>query len=206
MRIDLLVGLLLISVSLNSQKRLNKIVDAEKINSILVDAANCFEVNLNTRFGKQVDIEAKMEGEYRNDIDLKARTNGTTLFIEVGFIPSFENPNDKLSAHKTVSILMDITVPSFKNIKVYGTNSRVNLQGEYKELLVTLSDGTCRLNDVSGNVVVKTQSGNIIAQAKSADIFAESKYGKVQMNPVPKGITNYKLQTITGNIELSKTE
>jgi hypothetical protein len=173
---------------------------------IQINTANCFEVNLNTRSGKEVTVEAEMEGEYSKDLDLEISTSGSTLLIEANFVPNFENPNDKLSAHKVVSILLDVTLPSSKNVKVYGTNSRVLAKGKYKELEVTLSDGTCELHNVFGEVQIKTQSGTIIVLAKAAAINAVSKYGTVEFNPIPNGISIYKLQTVTGNIELSKTE
>lgn len=171
-----------------------------------MNAANCFKVEFHTGDGNEINIEAEIEGEYSQDLDLKVNTNGTTVLIEAGFAPSFENPNDKLSAHKVVSILLKITIPYFKKLEVYGTNSRVILEGKYKELDVSLSDGECELHNIVGNANVKTQSGSIRVFARSAQINANSKYGIVSFNPIPEGLFIYKLQTVTGNIELSKTE
>lgn len=179
---------------------------ADDINLIQVNTANCFEVNVDTFYGKEVTVEAEIEGEYSKDLDLELKTSGATIFVEANFTPSFENPNDKLSAHKVVSILLNITVPLSKNIEIYGTNSRVKIQGKFKELAVILADGTCELNNVKGNVNVKTQSGNILVRCEAAEIETASRYGKVALNPIPNGTSNYKLQTVTGNIELSKTE
>jgi hypothetical protein len=184
----------------------HRIFLADDITLIQINTANCFEVNLNTRWGKEVTVEAEMEGEYSKDLDVGISITGSTLLIEANFVPNFENPNDKLSAHKVVSILMNVTLPTSKNIEVYGTNSRVLAKGKYKELEVTSSDGTCELLNVFGEAEVKTQSGDIIVFARAAEISTESKYGKVAINPIPSGISTYKLQTVTGNIELSKTE
>jgi len=179
---------------------------ADGINLIQVNTANCFKVILNTSIGKEINIESEIEGEYVKDLDLNVRTMGSTIFIEAGFIPSFENPNDKLSAHKVVSILLKLTIPLYKNVELYGTNSRIVVNGKFKELKVSLSDGICELNDIQGNAFVKTQSGAIKVLASAAVIKAESKYGIVDVNPIPQGSSNYELQTVTGNIELSKTE
>ena len=81
-----------------------------------MNAANCFKVEFHTGDGNEINIEAEIEGEYSQDLDLKVNTNGTTVLIEAGFAPSFENPNDKLSAHKVVSILLKITIPYFKKL------------------------------------------------------------------------------------------
>ncbi|WP_339625629.1 DUF4097 family beta strand repeat-containing protein [uncultured Maribacter sp.] len=196
----------MLSLSLKGQKNLYRTIGANDISLVQVNAANCFKVEFHTGDGNEINIEAEIEGEYSQDLDLKVNTNGTTVLIEAGFAPSFENPNDKLSAHKVVSILLKITIPYFKKLEVYGTNSRVILEGKYKELDVSLSDGECELHNIVGNANVKTQSGSIRVFARSAQINANSKYGIVSFNPIPEGLFIYKLQTVTGNIELSKTE
>jgi hypothetical protein len=198
--------LLLISFGLRAQKKLQRIILAQDISLIQVNSANCFKIEMHTGQGNEVAIEAEIEGEYSQDLDLKVDVNGSTILIEAGFVPSFENPNDKLSAHKVISIMLKLTIPKNKNVEIYGTNSRVVIDGTYKEVNVALSDGVCQLNKVLGNVSVRTQSGSIGVLTKSAQIEANSKYGKVSLNLIPKGLPIYKLQTVTGNIELIKTE
>lgn len=198
--------LLLISFGLRAQKKLQRVIFAQGISLVQLNSANCFKVEVHTSQGNEVAIEAEIEGEYTQDLDLKVNTNGTAILIEAGFVPSFENPNDKLSAHKVISILLKLTIPKNKDLEIYGTNSRVVIDGTYKGVKVALSDGVCQLNEVVGNVNVRTQSGSIDVMTKSAKIEANSKYGKVSPNQIPKGLSVYNLQTVTGNIELNKTE
>ncbi|WP_051941917.1 DUF4097 family beta strand repeat-containing protein [Maribacter forsetii] len=179
---------------------------AGHISLIQVDATNCFVVEVNTSKGDEISIEAEMEGEYSKDLELEVSTNGSTLIVDTGFAPNFKNPNDKLSAHKVVSILLRLTVPSYKNLDIYGTNVRVVLDGNYNELQVSLADGTCVLNSVVGDADIKTQSGNIKVYSTAAAIDATSKYGAVSINRIPAGNSSFKLQTVTGNIDLFKTE
>lgn len=183
----------------------NKILAAH-IGFIQVDATNCFIVEVQTNKGNEITIEAEMEGEYSQDLDLEVSTNGTTLIVETGFSPSFENPNDKLSAHKVVSILLKLNIPQHKQLEIFGTNSRVVVEGVFKELNISLSDGACVLNKVEANAKVKSQSGHIEIISGGAQISAESKYGTVSSNKIPYGNSIFKLQTVTGNIDLSKTE
>lgn len=187
-----------------AQKKLHKMILVDDINLIQINTANCFKVELNTRQAKEINVEAEIEGEYIKDLDLEVKTIGSTILIEAGFVPSFENPNDKLSAHKVVSILLRLTIPTFKNVELYGTNSRVMVNGEFKKLKISLSDGICELNDIQGEAFVNTQSGTIKVLANAAVIKANSRYGNVEFNPISPGISNYELQTVTGNIELSK--
>lgn len=198
--------MLLLSFGLSAQKKIYKNILADHIGLIQLNATNCFSVEVYTAKDNQISVEAQMEGEYSQDLDLEVSTNGATLYVDTGFAPSFKNPNDKLSAHKVVSILLKLTVPSFKNLEVYGTNTRIVLEGEYNDVQVSLADGTCVLNNVMGNTNVKTQSGNIKVYSNGAIIDAVSKYGAVSKNPIPTGNSSFKLQTVTGNIDLSKTE
>ena len=198
--------LLFFSVSLAAQKKLSKTIYAQHIDVVQVSAAYCFEVNLATHPGDDVLVDVEIEGEYTKDLELEIKTDGSTLFVEPKFNPSFENPNDKLSAHKVVSILLNISVPTGKDVAVFGSSVRVFAQGEYQELRILLSDGSCNLKHVFGEVEVKTQSGAINVSATKANIEASSKYGRVDPNPIPKGTSTYQLQTVTGNILLSKTE
>jgi len=200
------LSLFLLSFGIHAQKKLNKTILADNIDLIQVNTDNCFRVVLNTESGNEIGIQAEIEGEYTNDLELEVTINGATLSVDAGFRLSYENPNDKLSAHKVVSILLKITLPHFKKVNLYGTNSRVIINGSYSDVRVSLSDGNCELNDVIGNANIKTQSGLIRIKTKAAHIEANSKYGHVNFNHIPQGSSFYKLETVTGNIELNKTE
>ncbi|WP_405412136.1 hypothetical protein [Maribacter sp. Asnod1-A12] len=206
MKAKIFCFLLVLCSGLQAQKKRHNQVLASNIDLIQIDAANCFIVEVNTVVGNEINVEAEMEGEYSQDLDLEVVTNGTTLLIKAGFTPNFENPNDKLSAHKVISILLRLTMPLHKKVEVFGTNSRVNIEGEYKELNITLSDGACLLKNVQAKANVKTQSGSVKVISNAANVKAISKYGTVSANPIPIGHSTFKVQTVTGNIDLSKTE
>jgi hypothetical protein len=196
----------LFSIGLSAQKKMYENILADHISLIQVDATNCFVVEVQTGESNEISIVAEMEGEYSQDLDLEVSTNGSTLFVETGFTPNFENPNDKLSAHKVISISLKLRIPSYKNLEIYGTNARVDLGGEYNKLHVSLSDGTCVLNNIEAVAEIKSQSGNIKVFSAGAAIRATSKYGEVSANLIPKGNSTFILETITGNIDLIKTE
>ncbi|SIP97742.1 hypothetical protein SAMN05421797_101216 [Maribacter ulvicola] len=179
---------------------------ADHIDLVQVDAANCFHVEVQSHKGNEIHIEAVMEGEYSQNLELGVSTKGATLFVETDFAPNFSKPNDKLSAHKVVSILLKLKMPNYKRLIVFGTNSRVEIEGGYQDLQVVLADGACLLKNVRSNATIKSQSGNIKVISKSARISAVSKFGTVSSNPIPPGVATYQLETITGNIDLSKTE
>jgi len=189
-----------------TQKRVARSILDTSITNIQIDAAACYRVVLSTIAAKEISVEAQIEGEYSDDLELGFVTQGNTLVVNAGFNPEFKNPNDKLSAHKVVSIALKILVPEFKNVSLVGTSTRVIADGNYKELTISLADGSCELRKAGEMVKVKTYSGTILLYETAAKIKTESKYGEVSNNPIPLGFAQYDLRTVMGKIKLYKTE
>jgi len=192
--------------SIHSQKLVKKIIANSNKQYVKIDSKNCFQVNIKTSSSKELQVKASIEGEYLKNLVVKIEENGSDVIVSTGFLPNFKSPNDKLSAHKVISIALDITIPEYSHVQLYGTNSNILAKGKYKFLSVSLSDGNCILNNVSENVEVKTQSGNIVVFAQSGLFNSKSIYGKVNDNNLPKGNSKYLLNSIEGDIQISKTE
>ncbi|MDB4291956.1 hypothetical protein N9954_01010 [Maribacter sp.] len=188
------------------QTLIEKTIVDSHIDFIEIDASNCFDIVLETIEGDEMRIGAKIDGEYHKDLILNVREAGNTLQVGAGFQPNFKKPNDKLSAHKVVSIALHIRLPEGKRVALNGTSCNVSAKGAYLNLQVSLNDGQCFLQQISENVTVRTQSGDIAVISDYATIEADSKYGEVGKNKIPKGDNRYLLKTVTGNIRFSKME
>ncbi|MCR9263793.1 MAG: DUF4097 domain-containing protein [Flavobacteriaceae bacterium] len=193
-------------VQLQGQKLVKKAFVGPRTDYIQIDAANCYTLTLNTAPINEVNVSASIEGEYAKDLLVSIEEEGATVRVSSGFHPNFINPNDKLSAHKVISIALEITVPEYKNVSVFGTHSEVQVEGRYSDLNIKLSDGRCILKNVSEIVQVNTQNGDIWLTALSGNVMAESAYGEVEQNQIPKGNHQYVLKTVEGNIHLRKTK
>nr|WP_297782689.1 hypothetical protein [uncultured Allomuricauda sp.] len=174
--------------------------------TIQIDAQYCYRIDLKTTLSDEVEVSASMEGEYAKDLLISIKQSGTTAMISADFQPLFINPNDKLSAHKVVSIALEISLPEYKYVDVFGTNTNIYATGKYEDLNVTLSDGLCTLENVSESVEVTTQKGDILLTIPSGNITAESVYGKVEREAIPFGYNQFVLKTIEGDIFLTKTK
>lgn len=204
MRIFVLLVIALNSIS--AQKVINKSLMDSSISYVQVDASNCFKVAIETHATDEVVVEAIIDGEYQKDLVLNVNEEGNSVSVSAGFRPNFENPNDKLSAHKVVSIALEITIPEKKNVRVFGTNANVLAMGSYEELKISLNDGICHLKKVVGSAYITGQSGNIIVESRSAEITSSSKYGKIGKNQIPTGDTKYQLNTVSGDISFKRIE
>ncbi len=193
-------------VQVQGQKLVKKAFIGPRTQSIQIDSRYCYQIDLQTARTKEVLVEASIEGEYSKDLLVSLEEQGTTVLISTGFHPNFINPNDKLSAHKVISIALHITVPQYKSVSVFGTNSNVQVKGKYQNLDVKLSDGRCELDNVSETVEVTTQKGDIWLSADRGTILAESTYGQVENDQIPNGHNQYTLKTVEGNIHLRKTK
>lgn len=204
-RLFILLSLLGLS-NLYGQKEIQKALLDSDIEFIQINADFCYQVTLQTAKNKEVYVEALMEGEYAKDLLLTLEEKGTTMLIGTGFHPNFANPNDKLSAHKVISIALEITVPEYSNVSLFGTNSNVDIEGSYENLEVKLANGTCRLNNVTDYVEVRTQKGDILVRASQGNFKTESTYGHVVKEEIPMGDNQYILSSVEGTIQLKKTK
>lgn len=193
-------------VHLQGQKLVKKAFIGPRTESIQIDAQYCYRIDLTTSPTDEVQVSASIEGEYAKDLLVSIEEKGTTVLVSAGFQPIFINPNDKLSAHKVVSIALQISVPEYKQVSVFGTNSNVNATGKYENLHITLSDGICMLENVSETVEVATQKGDIWLSAPKGHILAESTYGKVDPETIPFGHNQFILKTVEGDIHFKKTK
>lgn len=207
MRNVLLLLLILSTIQcLQGQKIVKKSILKPNTSFIQIDLDNCFKIHIETLETDEMTIEAIIDGEYKEDLVLNVKEEGSTILISAGFQPNFVHPNDKLSAHKVVSISLKVFLPKYKTVQLYGTNCNVFASGAYQSLKVTLNDGQCTLFHVSESAEVITQSGNIFVNSSGATITANSKYGTIQKEQLPIGDSQFRLSTTTGNIHIRKSK
>ena len=201
--LSIVFGCVLFAQLAIAQKRVRKTLVNNDIKFIQIDAENCFTVVIATYAGNELLVEASMEGEYKQDLAINLEENDATIAVGATFLPSFKHPNDKLSAHKVISIKLVLKVPEYKDVRLYGTNSNVVASGKYKALNIVLSDGDCTLRKVSEKVDVKTQSGNITLFASTGTLNAKSTYGTVTSKRLKEGLVSFALTSIEGDITVS---
>jgi hypothetical protein len=192
--------------AMSAQKVVKKSILNPNTVNILIDAENCFKVDLSTSATKDIIVEALIEGEYKNDLLLKIEDKESSTHISAGFHPRFIKPNDKLSAHKIISISLKIQIPENMKVNLFGTNSNVTTKGSYNDLRIALNDGICNLKNVSKSAHVITQSGDIYIESRGATIKSNTSYGRISKEVIPEGNNIFDLSSITGNIYLRKTE
>lgn len=205
-RIILVMALLLSFGLLHAQKVVKKAVLNPETSYVLINAANCFKISISTTSSKEIRVEALIDGEYKNDLLVKIEEDGPSIGISAGFHPNFKKPNDKLSAHKVISISLKLHIPENMKVRLIGTSTNVYAEGDYEDLKVSLDDGSCSIDSINGTVQATTRSGDIHVRSKGANIVTNNSFGSISENNIPKGANHYNLITTTGNIYLKKIE
>ena len=197
---------MLFSQTLIGQKTIRKTHPAPFGTLVQIDTDKSFEAEITAHEGNNLIVDAKLDGEYAEALSVVISKQGSTLWVSTEFDPSFIHPNDKLSAHKVVSVSLRIQIPSNLDVQVFGTSCNVTMSGEFSNVDIVLNDGNCTLNQVARKVNVHTQSGNINLNSIQGVIRAVSHYGQVLQERIPEGDKLYELETVSGDITLQLTK
>ncbi len=186
------------------QKTIHKSFIKEGVDQIFVDAKDSFEVVLKTTDSNSLTIKAEIEGEYSPNQLVNVFTDRNLLTIEPSFNAGFVMPNDKLSAHKVLSVSLFIEIPKQFKVKLTGNSTNAEIHGDYKDLRIELNDGNCTLYHVASKVTVHTIKGSINAYVDKATIDAHSTYGTLESDSIPLGTSQLNLKSQIGHIQIIK--
>ena len=192
------------SYGLFAQKRISKSLLDPRVSSIVIEGEQCFRIDVRTADTDQVTVEAEMQGEYQSDVLVHTETLGNTLNISTAFAPSFQMPNDKLGAHKVLSIDLRVTLPHYQRVSLSAGTCQVQTAGRYRTLKVSMNDGGCKLNHTAEQTEVRTRTAPILAKVKSGTVNAESRYGIVAVDAIPVGGPHFRLWSNRGDIRVMR--
>ena len=191
---------------LYGQKKVTRVFDAESLTKIQVNAERIFQVELQSEPTDQIEAEVAIEGEYQSELTVSAKRMGSTLVLSGVFLPTFKDPNDKLSAHKVVSVGIKLRVPEQLAVEISGAATRVTASGFYEDLDIDTGKGPVVLQKASGFIKVRTMSGVITAKEASGVIEATSSYGSVFQGTTRDGNSVFTLESLSGDIYVNKEE
>ena len=191
---------------LQAQKVIEKEIDLQNISSVVINGNQIFKIRINTNTTKTISVQAKFEGEYNEDIVLLAEKVDSKLSISTKFQPLFVSHNDKLSAHKVISIELSISLPEYLNIWIQSDLASVIVLGQYSNLRIELVNGNCKVDSFFGNAIINTIHGAINVSSDDAKVVAHTKNGILKQDKLKSGKKTLNLNSINGNITVTKTE
>ena len=198
-----LLLLILIPNCLFAQKRNEQTFDRQDIKTLLINSNAIFKISITAQPVQEISIQTITDGETYESSLLHTKIIDQRLEITTGRTPDFTPFNDKLSAHKVLSIELDITIPQDFNIDIYSTLAEVSLKGRYKELQINLGRGGLIGRDIRfRESVINSISGNVALTTKRADVTASSRNGEVIINSNLNEGPICSVESIYGDIEV----
>ncbi|RAJ12151.1 hypothetical protein [Olleya aquimaris] len=204
---DLLIVLLFfISVSLCAQKTTEKSWSAKTINTLTIDGNNIFKIKVSNNDSNTISLKVKIEGEYAEQLVILDSLSEDKITISSSFQPLFIRDNDKLSAHKVLSVEYELTVPKHVNLNIKSDIASVQIAGHYPSVFIELNQGNCDLKQFIGNATINTIEGHITIETNNAKIEAFTKTGTKHIKQFKYANHQISCHTINGNIKVSKIE
>ena len=178
--------------------------DVSAFNEVSIVSDEVFFIKIIAGETSKIKLEAKASGEYCEYVVLDISEEKNKLQIATGYTPYFEAANDKLAAHKVMSIQLELLVPENMAIKVFSKLASFYGEGRFKNAEVILEDGQCVFALFKGNAKIKTRNGNVVVSAKGGVAgTAISNYGTVINNLPSTGKYKIKVQSVNGDITLA---
>ncbi|WP_434037384.1 hypothetical protein [Formosa sp. 4Alg 33] len=193
-------------ITLSAQKRIDKIIDAQNITTLQINGNNCFKIHVTASKTNRITIQTKIAGEHNEEMLVIAKTRNDSLYVSTGFHPLFQADNDKLSAHKVMSIELNIQVPEHVSLNIKSDIAYVHIEGIFNSTFIELNQGQCKLDAFVGSAKINTIEGAISVETNFAKVDAISKHGAVNLQPLISGKNQIDLKSIRGDISVFKTE
>lgn len=199
----ILLFLLLVPVGLFAQKRIEHTYDTNQIEGIHINSDAIFKITISTAKVQEITVHTLIEGETYESSLVNTSIINKHLDISTGRMPDFTPFNDKLSAHKVLSIELAIIVPEMLDIDVRSTLAEVSLQGTYGSIQVNLGRGGFMGKGLRfRESVINTISGNVSLQLDSANVIAGSRNGIATVDSIFNDGPLCLIQSIHGDIEV----
>ncbi|MGO4913474.1 hypothetical protein [Leeuwenhoekiella sp. W20_SRS_FM14] len=201
-----LIVVLLFLGTIYSQKRLEYRIPSNLAKGVFVASDDVFEIFIKTTDTKNISVRAEVEGETFETIIIDPVVENGLWLIKISRSLGFEAIDDKLAAHKVVSIVLHIELPKDKEVWVNSSLASVQARGNYKYINMNLSGGDCKLFDFCGSGIINTLRGAIEVETRNTRIEALTRNGIQKVATRPNGKYHLKLKSVDGNISVSQSQ
>ena len=189
-----------------AQKITNKFISSEGIRTLIIEGNTVFKISIETTQDKNISIQSYVEGENNEQVILLTDIKNNQLIVSSAYQPLFVAEDDKLSANKLISIEFKIRIPELLNVFITSNIASVFMSGNYNQVTSELLNGSFNTKDFNGNLLVNTIHGDIVIETKFGEVKASSKHGIVEQEALTPGNQQIQLNSINGDVRVTKTE
>ena len=204
--LTILISLLCV-VQLSAQKELYKQWDGNGIDTLMIDSDALSTVKVVNTPHSVITLMARVQGELAEEVMINEQADNRSLRLGTGLAPYFIPENDKLAAHKVLSVEMTIEVPRGRSLVIRSKFGSVQAMGSYDFFEVALENGHCTLRNFYGDARLYSINGNIDARVlPGVSGKADSRYGKISNGLSGSYERLVEARSIYGNILLSNSQ
>ncbi|WP_152975590.1 hypothetical protein [Lacinutrix himadriensis] len=206
MKHSIYIFLFCFTYMLHAQNIHEKTFSEGDISTISINGKNVFKITVDAKPVHEITVHSRVEGENNENIVLVTETKNSNLYIAIKQQPLFVDANDKLSAHKVISVEINLVIPEYLSMGINLYESDLIVNGNYKSVSVNSDSGNCFFNAFYGDAKIYTRDGNIAVQTNKANISATSKNGDIKQEEIDSGSHEIIIKTINGNVTVSKSQ
>lgn len=206
MRHVLYILIFFFGFQIQAQKTTNKSFSSKGISTLVIDGSSVFKMTIEATKTKSISIQSIVEGEHNEQVVLLTEIKNKQLHISSVYQPLFVDNNDKLSAHKLISVEFKIRIPEHLKVFISSNIASVFMSGIFNQVTTELTNGSFNADNFQGNLLVNTIHGDIHLETNQATVEVSSKHGIINQNPLEEGKQQISLNSINGNITVTKTE
>lgn len=204
LKFNLVIFFLLVVHCSVAQKQTEKQWNALQIEKVDINGEGIFKINIKNSESNTIDLVVKFEGEHSENLVIIDSVSHGVLKLSTDFQPLFKADNDKLSAHKVLSVELQLSIPKHIDLNIKSDIAQTKIEGHFPNVFIELKTGNCTLDPFFGNATINTISGNINIKTNNAKTIAKSKTGIVDVKQFKLALYQLNLQTVNGNINVSK--
>ena len=188
------------------QKQMQYRIPAEELKGIYIDSDEVFQIRVQASKIQEFKITAEVEGETFESVLVDPKQENDLWRIYIKRSIGFKAFDDKLAAHKVISIVLNIEIPENKELWVRSSLASLWAEGTFKYLNVNLMSGYCNLINYLGDGVINTLRGSIYIETSNAQVEAISRSGNNETENKSDGKYHLKLKSVDGNIRVSQSQ
>ncbi|MEH6657879.1 hypothetical protein [Leeuwenhoekiella marinoflava] len=206
-RFLLSVGFLVVALtSVYSQKQMLYTQPAAGLEGVFVNSDEVFQIHVQSVETNAIELKAEIEGETFETVLLDTYIENGLWVIRTKRAPGFQKIDDKLAAHKVLSVVLNIEIPKNRVFWVDSSLASVELTGLFKYINLNLSGGDCKLNAFRGSGIVNTLRGSIEVETEDNQIEAVTRHGRLQVANDAYGSQHLNLKSVDGDIRVTQSE
>ncbi|WP_031426692.1 hypothetical protein [Flavimarina sp. Hel_I_48] len=189
-----------------AQKKVEKLVDARGISGVVINDDSVFQIEVTTGNTDKITMASVINGENFETAYITSEVVDGMLQISSSRAPYFKDVDDKLAAHKVLSITLMLIMPENLELWIDSSLASVKATGEFSLVNLNLGRGDCSLRTFRGSGTVNTLSGAIHVETLDCKIEAESRHGIKNVDNTPRGTAHLQLRSLTGDITVTQNQ